>query len=63
MRKLQEDCDLQTKQAKLKILLSEREQAAHRLTSLTVMAEKLYPDTAAPGREQIRNTLRSLRDR
>lgn len=63
LKALNGDCDLQTKMGKLEILLAEKEQAAHRLTGLNVLAEKLYPDTAASGREQIRNVLRLLRDR
>lgn len=48
---------------KLQALVSEREQISHRLTSLTAVGERLYPDTAAPGREIIRQQLREIRDR
>lgn len=63
LKEVQDEGNLQTKSSKLKILLSEKEQAPHKLTSLATMAEKLYPDTSAPGREEIRNRLRNLRDR
>lgn len=55
--------DIVSKTAKIQALLGGRDEGAHKLTTLTVMAEKLYPDTSAPGREHIRNALRQLRDR
>ncbi|XP_039285327.1 nesprin-1-like [Nilaparvata lugens] len=48
---------------KLQALVAEREQAAHRLTNLTSAGERLYPDTAAAGRETVRQQLREVRDR
>lgn len=55
--------NVESRALKLQTLVSEQEQAAHRLTTLTAMGERLYPDTAAPGRETIRQQLREIRDR
>ena len=57
------DSDLPSKSEKLKVLLSENEQAPHKLTNLATMAENLYPETSAAGREQIRNSLKEIRDK
>lgn len=48
---------------RLQTLATEIEQAPHRLTTLTTAGERLYPDTAAAGRETIRQQLRDIRDR
>ncbi|KAK6636175.1 hypothetical protein RUM43_009828 [Polyplax serrata] len=63
LKKVLKDSNLEAKSNKLDVLSSQREQAPHKLTTLSTMAEKLYPETSAPGREQIRNSLRALRDR
>lgn len=63
LKKVLKDSNLEAKSNKLDVLSSQREQAPHKLTTLSTMAEKLYPETSAPGREQIRNSLRTLRDR
>lgn len=55
--------NIEAKSSRLQILLSEREQAEHRLSSLTIIGERLFPDTAATGREKIRKELRDIRDR
>jgi len=54
---------MEVKSNRLQVLLSEREQATHKLTSLTALGERLFPDTAAQGREKIRQELREVRDR
>lgn len=55
--------NIEAKSNRLQVLLSEREQGEHKINSLTLIGERLFPDTAAPGREKIRNDLRSIRDR
>ena len=55
--------NMEAKMNRLQILLSEREQASHKLTSLTAIGERLFPDTAAQGREKIRQDIREVRDR
>lgn len=55
--------NMEAKSNRLHVLLSEREQATHKLTSLTALGERLFPDTAAQGREKIRQDLREVRDR
>jgi nesprin-1 len=55
--------NMEAKSNRLQVLLSEREQASHKLTNLTVLGERLFPDTAAQGREKIRQDLREVRDR
>ena len=44
-------------------LMSEKEQASHRLGSLSSAGERLFPETASPGREKIRQDLKVLRTR
>ncbi|KAF5308513.1 hypothetical protein FQR65_LT06178 [Abscondita terminalis] len=48
---------------RLQVLLSEKEQGEHKLNSLVLQGEKLYPVTAASGRETIRNEVREIKDR
>lgn len=55
--------NMEAKASRLQLLLSEREQAEHRLSNLTTIGERLFPDTAAAGRENIRKELREIRDR
>lgn len=55
--------NVEAKSNRLQVLLSECEQGEHKINSLTLIGEKLFPDTAAQGREQIRNDLRKARDR
>lgn len=55
--------NIEAKSNRLQVLLSEREQGEHKINSLTMIGERLFPDTAAPGRETIRNDLRDIRDR
>lgn len=50
------------KESQLQYLLSEREQAGHRLGTITTIGERLYPDTATVGRERIRQDLRTMRE-
>ena len=44
-------------------LMAEKEQASHRLGSLSSAGERLYPETASAGREKIRQDLKVLRSR
>lgn len=53
----------EAKNSKLQHLLSEREQAEHRLGSLNTAADKILPNTSAQGREAIRNQIRQMRER
>lgn len=49
--------------ARLQVLLSEKEQGEHKMNSLVLVGERLFPDTSAQGREKIRNELREIRER
>jgi len=49
--------------AELQSLLAEREQAETKLAGLCSSGERLLSDTAAPGRERIRQQMRNIRDR
>lgn len=53
----------EAKNSKLQLLLSEREQAEHRLGSLNTAADKILPNTSAQGREIIRQQIRQARER
>lgn len=55
--------DLETRISRLQVLLAEKEQAEHRLASLTSLGERILPDTSAQGREAIRHELRNARER
>ncbi|XP_018395829.1 PREDICTED: nesprin-1 isoform X2 [Cyphomyrmex costatus] len=55
--------DLEARNSRLQVLLTEKEQAEHRLTSLTSLGERILPDTSAQGREVIRHELRNARER
>ena len=55
--------NLEAKGSRLQVLLTEREQAEHRLAGLTAVGERILPDTSAQGREQIRQELRKARER
>ncbi|XP_072386756.1 muscle-specific protein 300 kDa isoform X12 [Diabrotica undecimpunctata] len=48
---------------RLQVLLSEAEQGEHKLNSLTLLGERLLPDTATEGREIIRGEIKEIRDR
>ncbi|XP_057659189.1 muscle-specific protein 300 kDa isoform X4 [Diorhabda carinulata] len=48
---------------RLQVLLSEAEQGEHKLNSLTILGERLLPDTATEGREIIRGEIKEIRDR
>lgn len=63
LRKEDSTNNMEAKSNRLQVLLSEREQATHKLTSVTALGERLFPDTAAQGREKIRQDLREVRDR
>ncbi|XP_024081429.1 nesprin-1 [Cimex lectularius] len=52
-----------TKSTILQTLASELEQALPKLNNLCGSADKLYPDTAGPGREIIRQQIRDIRNR
>lgn len=55
--------DLEARNSRLQVLLTEKEQAEHRLASLTSLGERILPDTSAQGREAIRQELRHARER
>ncbi|KAK3865215.1 hypothetical protein Pcinc_029165 [Petrolisthes cinctipes] len=57
------ETDPERRESLLQYLLSEREQATHRLGSITTIGERLYPDTATSGRERLRQDLRGMRER
>lgn len=44
------------------MLLAEKEHGLQRLNSASEAGEKLYPDTAAAGREKVRQSLRSAKE-
>lgn len=60
---LQGEPDLDQRNQKVVSLTQEKDQISHKINVLVQLAEKIYPDTAANGREKIRQELRSLRDR
>lgn len=60
---LERESDLDLRNSKVSALNSEKEQISHKINVLVQLAEKIYPDTAANGREKIRQDLRALRDR
>lgn len=55
--------DLEARNSRLQVLLTEKEQAEHRLAGLTSLGERILPDTSAQGREAIRHELRRARER
>lgn len=55
--------DLETKGSRLQIILSEREQTVHRLTTISTIGEKIILDTSAQGREIIRTQIREAWER
>ncbi|KAL0110413.1 hypothetical protein PUN28_013801 [Cardiocondyla obscurior] len=55
--------NLETRNSRLQVLLAEKEQAEHRLASLTSLGERILSDTSAQGREVIRHDLRNARER
>lgn len=46
----------------LQMLLAEKEHGLQRLNSAIEAGEKLYPDTAAAGREKVRQSLRTAKE-
>lgn len=55
--------NLEAKNNRLRILFSEREIGESKITNVVTAGERLYPETAANGREIIRNELRQIRER
>ncbi|KAL8590280.1 hypothetical protein ACOMHN_006396 [Nucella lapillus] len=53
---------MEEKRALIQLLLSEKEHGLQRLNGSVESGEKLYPDTAAAGREKIRQDLRSAKE-
>lgn len=62
LSELTREKDYTQKQNLLGQLMCEREQANHRLSSITSMGERLYPYTATQGREKVRQDMKQLRD-
>lgn len=58
-----EQSDTRTTQVSVQNLMAEKEQASHRLGSLSSAGERLFPETASAGREKIRQDLKLLRTR
>ncbi|XP_044734627.1 nesprin-1 [Chrysoperla carnea] len=54
---------LDAKGNRLRVLFAEGEQGEQKISSLISSGERLYPETAAAGREVIRNELREIRER
>jgi len=48
---------------RMQILLSEKEQGEPKISALSLLAERILPDTAMSGRETIRNEVKDLRER
>ncbi|XP_025834538.1 nesprin-1 isoform X2 [Agrilus planipennis] len=63
LQRKEESTNMEIRNNILQVLLSEKETGRHKLNSLTIVGEKLLPDTAAEGREKIRNDLRNVRER
>ncbi|GBO98724.1 Nesprin-1 [Eumeta japonica] len=55
--------NFETKGTKLQVFLLERENGEHKIGILTSAGDKVLPETAASGRENIRTEIRSLRER
>ncbi|ODN01313.1 Nesprin-1 [Orchesella cincta] len=62
-KSVKKETDLDARNARVSTLATEKEQISHKINVLVQLAEKIYPDTAANGREKIRQDLRALRDR
>lgn len=55
--------NLEARNSRLQVLLAEKEQAEHHLSTLISFAERILPDTSSQGRETIRHDLRRARER
>ncbi|XP_074648980.1 muscle-specific protein 300 kDa-like isoform X3 [Tubulanus polymorphus] len=53
---------MENRQGKLQQLILERDSEIHQIHNTVEAGERLYPNTAAPGRETIRQDLRTLRE-
>lgn len=61
---LKEDkLSIESKGNKLQVFLLERENGEHKMSILTTAGDKVLPETAANGRENIRSEIRDLRER
>lgn len=54
---------IESKGNKLQVFLLERENGEHKITILSTAGDKVLPETAANGRENIRSEIRELRER
>uniref|UniRef100_A0A2A4K817 Calponin-homology (CH) domain-containing protein n=1 Tax=Heliothis virescens TaxID=7102 RepID=A0A2A4K817_HELVI len=54
---------IESKGNKLQVFLMERENGEHKISILTTAGDKVLPETAANGRENIRAEIRALRER
>ncbi|XP_032455805.1 nesprin-1 isoform X11 [Nasonia vitripennis] len=49
--------------SRLQLLLTEKDQAEHRLITLSTAGDKILPETSSQGREVVRQQIRRIRDR
>lgn len=57
------DSDVSKKVKKLQHIIAERDQNANKVSEFLLSGESLFPDTAASGREDIRNELKDIKER
>jgi nesprin-1 len=58
-----DDLDLNKKLSQLQSIYGSSDQTSVKISLLTSLGERLYPDTSAAGRETIRQQLKDIRDR
>lgn len=54
---------IESKGSKLQVFMLERDNGEHKISILTTSGDKVLPETAANGRENIRSEIRALRER
>lgn len=55
--------NVEARSNRLQVLLTERDQGEHKINAVTLLGERILPDTATQGREIIRNEVREIRER
>lgn len=55
--------NLEARNSRLQMLLSERDHAEHQLGALNAAGERILPDTSSQGREFVRQEIRRIRER
>ncbi|XP_060527804.1 muscle-specific protein 300 kDa isoform X12 [Cylas formicarius] len=55
--------NVEAESQRMQILITEKEKGEHKINSLSLVGERLLPDTAMHGREIVRNEIKSTRER